>query len=173
MKITITLEKLKNFLEIIDTPYGANYRGLLKCMPILEEEFKQTFLRGYGDVSQISTKEEMAKLISGGKAHKPLTPRPGPNYNEEYLDLKDNYGEYYPHKFLDYGFWMGTDIDPIGSSIRMKTQPGSKTGNFSAGQGDYLSFHETRRSVLKKTFINAWQRIIDELIKNYAEEAQK
>jgi len=173
MKIKINLNQLKKFLDKIDTPYGANFRGLLKCQEVLEKEFKETFLGGYDEVYTIEDKEEMQRLIREGTNHKPLAMESGPAYNEEYLERKEQYGEYYPHKFLDYGFWMGTDIDPIGHSIVMRTQPGDKEGNFSGGHGDYLSFHESNRSVLKKTFVSAWQDIIDTLIKNYAEEAQK
>jgi hypothetical protein len=96
-----------------------------------------------------------------------MSARPGPPYNQEYLDRKYRSGEFYPHKFWNYGFWMGTDINMIGRSLQMKTPPIEERGF------NYLAKHERTRSVMKKAFLNKWQDMINTIIENYMEEAQQ
>lgn len=169
VQIEITLKQLKSFINNLKY---SSYRGLAKCEPILWEGFRSAFRVPHSQTSQISDKQELARLIRNSN-HRPSPARSGPAYNQEYLKRKQRLGESMPHKFTEYGFWMGTDINMVGEGLQIKTKPGTKRGKFSAGQGDYLSFHETQRSVLKKAFLNSWQEIINTLIENYAEEAQE
>lgn len=163
VQIEITLEQLKRFLGGIKY---SSYRGLAKCEPILWQGFRSAFRVPHSQTTQITDKNELARLIRNTN-HRPAPARPGPAYNVEYLKRKQRLGEHYPHKFTDYGFWMGTDINMIGESLQMKTPPILHRGY------NYLAKHEATRSVMKKAFLNSWQEIINTLIENYAEEAQE
>jgi hypothetical protein len=144
----------------------SSFRGLVKCEPILEAGFRQEFRLPHSQTSSIRDKEELYRLIRSGTAHRPAPARAGPAYNQEYLARKARYGEHSPHKFMNYGFWQGTEIEMRGYSLEMRTPPEIIRGT------NYLALHERTRSVMKKGFLNAWQNIIDKLIENYAEEAQ-
>jgi len=170
MKIELTLEQLANFIpKLTVTGGGAKYRSILKCIPVLEQSLlNNVFRKPHSDTVEIKSKGELANLIKRGSGHKPASARPGAAYSSEYLARKARYGENLPHKFMDYGFWMGVDIFPsMGDSIRMKVEPILHKGF------DYLSHHEKRRSVLKRAFLDAWQDLIDTIIKHMAEEARK
>jgi len=170
MQIEITLEQLSDFLDQFGIENGGiRTRAMIKLEPILENVLRnQVFRVPHSDTSKIENIRELQALIarSGKGSHSPAPARPGKQYNKEYLATKHRYGEYYPHKFWNYGFYYGIDIDTIGISLRMKATPIYKKGF------DYMSHHEQRRSVLKRAFLLAWQDIIDELIKHYAEEAK-
>lgn len=169
MQIEITLEQLAKFIpKLTVAGGGVKYRSILKCIPILEQSLlNNVFRKPHSDTVKIESKTELANLIKGGTGHKPASASPGDSYNKEYLALKKRLGENYPHKFMDYGFWMGVDVIPgYGDSLKMKVEPVMHKGF------DYLSHHENRRSVLKRAFLDAWQNIIDTIIDNIAEEAR-
>lgn len=175
MQIEMTLKQLKKLVSSIQVQSGGTlYRSLMKVKPVLEESLlNNVFRKPHSDTVEIESKRELATLIARGVNHKPASARPGDSYNAEYLALKRRLGENYPHKFTEYGFWQGIDVDMGGgNSIVMKVDPGSKTGNFKRGAGDYLSYHENRRSVLKRAFLDAWQNIIDTVINNIAKEGK-
>jgi hypothetical protein len=162
-QINLDLEQAKKFIEGIKY---SSYRGLMKCEPLLWQGFRTSFRVSHTEVVQISDLNELSLLIRN-RQHRPAHARPGPPYNQDYLARKKRYGEYYPHKFWNYGFWMGTDINMIGESLVMKTPPIIERGF------NYLAKHERTRSVMKKAFLNVWQDIIDTIIDNYMEEAQQ
>jgi len=169
MEIEITLEQLRKFIpKLTVTGGGAKYRSILKCIPILEQSLlNNVFRKPHSDTVEIKNKRELATLIARGVNHKPSAARPGAPYNREYLALKRRLGEYYPHKFMDYGFWMGTQVLPgYGDSIKMKVEPITHKGF------PYMEHHEQRRSVLKRAFLDAWQNIIKTIINSIAEEAK-
>lgn len=169
MQIDITLEQLKKFIPKLTVTGGggAKLRAILKCIPVLEQSLlNNVFRKPHSDTVKIESKAELATLIKGGSNHKPASARPGASYDKEYLALKRRLGENMPHKFMDYGFWMGVDVLPRrGNSIQMKVEPILHKGF------DYLSHHEKRRSVLKRAFLDAWQDIIDTIITHMAVEA--
>lgn len=178
MEIEMSLTQLKKFIPklIGKEAGGVKYRAMLKCIPVLEESLlNNSFRKPHTDTVKIESKRELAMLIAKGSGHKPSQPRQGAPYSRKYLELKKRLGEHYPHKFMEYGFWMGTNVDMgYGNSIRMKVKPSTdskKKGKFKAGSGDYLSYHETQRSVLKRAFLDAWQKIIDTIIKQIKDEA--
>lgn len=168
MQIELSLEQLKKLVTSLQVERGGvKYRSLQKCKPILEKSLlNNVFRKPHSDTVKIESDRELQTLIARGVNHNPAEARPGEAYNEEYLELKRKLGEYYPHKFMEYGFWQGTEVDMIGGSLRMKTEPIMIRGF------NYLAHHETRRSVLKRAFLDAWQNIIDTVIKNIAEEAK-
>lgn len=169
MKIEITLDQLAKFIpKLTVTGGGAKFRSILKCIPVLEQSLlNNVFRKPHSDTVEITNKRELATLIARGVNHKPAQARPGASYNREYLELKRRLGEYYPHKFSSYGFWMGIQVLPgFGDSLKMKVEPILHKGF------NYLSHHEERRSVLKRAFLDAWQDIIKTIINNIAEEAK-
>ena len=169
MEIEITLDQLKKFIpKLTVSGGGVKYRSILKCIPVLEQSLlNNVFRKPHSDTVEIKNKRELASLIARGVNHKPAPARPGAQYSREYLALKRRLGEYYPHKFMDYGFWMGTQVLPgFGDSLKMKVKPILHKGF------NYLSHHEERRSVLKRAFLDAWQDIIKTIINNIAEEAR-
>lgn len=170
MKIEMTLEQLRNFLPKLvgEQAGGAKFRAILKCIPVLEQSLlNNVFRKPHSDTVKIESKRELAVLIARGVNHKPAQARAGDPYNAEYLALKRKLGENYPHKFTEYGFWQGIDVNVgRGNSVRMKVEPILHRGF------DYLSHHEERRSVLKRAFLDAWQNIIDTIINHIAEEAR-
>ena len=170
MEIELTLTQLRNFIPKLvgEQAGGAKFRAILKCIPILEQSLlNNVFRKPHSDTVEIKSKRELAVLIAKGVNHKPAQARPGDPYSAEYLALKRRLGEYYPHKFTEYGFWQGIQVlMGYGDSIKMKVEPILHRGF------DYLSHHEERRSVLKRAFLDAWQDIIDTIIKHIAEEAK-
>jgi len=165
--IELSLEELAKFIPtLIGERGGVKYRALLKCIPVLEKSLlNNVFRKPHSDTVQIESKRELQQLIQSGKDHKPAPARPGAQYSEEYLARKRRLGEHYPHKYMDYGFWMGTEVYPRGDSLIMKAEPATHKGF------DYLSHHEERRSVLKRAFLDAWQTIIETIKDHLVEEA--
>lgn len=168
MQIEMTLDQLRSFIpKLTVTGGGVKYRAILKCIPILEQSLlNNVFQKPHSDTVKIESKRELAALIARGTGHKPAPAKRGEPYDQKYLALKRRLGENMPHKFMDYGFWMGTQVIPgYGDSLVMKTQQILHKGF------DYLSHHEKRRSVLKRAFLDAWQNLIDTIIAHIAEEA--
>lgn len=169
MEIEITLKQLQKLLRSISVQSGGTlFRSLMKCKPVLEDSLlNNVFRKPHSDTVKIESKRELATLIAKGVGHQPSAPREGEPYNEEYLELKRRLGEHYPHKFMEYGFWMGTDVEMgRGNSIVMKADPIIHRGF------DYMSHHERNRSVLKRAFLDAWQDIIFTIRDNIAREAE-
>ena len=170
MQIEITLEQLVKFLDKFGVDNGGiRTRAMTKVIPVLEQTLQNKVFRvPHSDTSKIQNIKELQTLIarSGKGSHKPASAIPGAPYSKEYLLRKASYGEYYPHKFWNYGFYHGIEFYQRGISVVMKADPIYERGF------DYMSHHERRRSVLKRTFLLAWQDIIDVLIKHYAEEAR-
>ena len=161
-EITVDLETMEWFLkDHIQRYYKRVLMNELKS--VLEEGFKKNFERPHSETYKIETKAELVELIRQGSQHRPKQPRPGAQYNPEYLEKKEKLGEYSPHKFLEYGFYHGTKIYPTAVRLVMKTEPIYKKGF------DYLSFHEQNRSVLKMSFLNSWQDIINKIIETTVE----
>ena len=169
MQIEITLDQALKFIQGIRVGArgGPTYRALVECVPVLQESLlKNVFRKPHSDTVTIPTKADLQALIKSGSSHQPANARPGPQYNQEYLARKRRLGEFYPHKYMEYGFWMGIDTYMRGSDLVMKTEPIIHRGF------DYMSHHEGRRSVLKRAFLDAWQDVINTLIKHYAKEAK-
>ena len=170
--VTITLDQLKKF---IDQPYHNRFVMLESAVKPLKDSLGNYVFTNHNDTKQIRDKRELAVLIArGGKSHRPARPRRAKKYNAKYLVRKIKHmGERRPHVYENYGFLHGTDVTFNGVDVTMKTRPGSKRGAFQQGQGDYLSYHETQRSVLKLAFLRAWQKIFDNMIEALAREATK
>lgn len=169
-QIEITLDQLDSLVKSLQVEGGGvKYRSIIKCIPILEKSLlNNVFRKPHSDTKKIESIRELALLIAQGSNHKPAQARSGEPYNKEYLERKRRLGEHYPHKYMDYGFWSGIEIFPsAGNSLRMKCEPIYHKGF------NYLAHHEERRSVLKRAFLDAWQDIVDTIIKNIAEEAVK
>lgn len=170
MEIKLTLEQTKKFLDKFGVANGGiRLRALLKTIPILEETLRtKVFHVPHSDTSKIESIKELQTLIarSGKGSHSPAPARPGAQYNQEYLDRKHRNGEFYPHKFWNYGFYHGIEIYSVGTSIVMRADPVYKKGF------DYMSHHERNRSVLKRAFLESWEDIIQAIIKHYAWEAK-
>jgi len=168
MQINITLEQLLSFIKSLQARSGgAKYRALMKCEPVLRKSLlNNVFKKPHSDTVNIQTKEDLQNLIKSGNDHKPGIANKGAPYSTEYLRRKELLGEEYPHKYMDYGFWHGTDVNMIGESLVMEAKPEYHKGF------EYLSHHEERRSVLKRAFLDAWQELIDTIIKQLAKEAQ-
>lgn len=169
MQIEITIDQLLKFLSIFGkSQYGIQYRALSECIRVLEDSLlHNVFGKSHGETKKIENKQELASLISSGVMrgdHKPAEARKGDIYYSPYLRKKELYGEDFPHKFLDNGFWDGIDVNMIGPDLQMKVESIIKRGF------DYLAHHEKNRSVLKLSFLEAWQDIIRTIIEKYAEE---
>jgi hypothetical protein len=160
MRISITLEQLNKFLGRLQE---IKRLALIDAEHVLEQTFIQdTMSQDHDNVLNIKKMSELRDLIRSGGQAKKAKP-----YNKEYLDRKRRLGENSPHKFMNYGFWMGTDIFSGSEKLTMKTK-GIQNRGFS-----YLQFHETQRSVLKTTFLKSWQGIINIILARYAIEAQR
>jgi len=170
--ITITLEQLDKFLNRLNPNHEIRRLALIDAQQVLENTFEQVVMaQDHSSVVHIKDKAELKRLIKTRS-----TAPKGKPYNQEYLAKKRRLGEHSPHKFMDYGFWMGTKIRYDTGRVIMKTRKSTdpkKRGNFKAGQGDYLSYHETQRSVLKATFLKGWQNLINIIIARYAIEIQR
>ena len=169
MQIEITLNQLIKFVQSVQVESGGTlFRSLDKCKPVLEKSLlNNVFRKPHSDTVKIESIRELQTLIAKGSSHVPARPKAGAPYNREYLALKKRLGESYPHKFMEYGFWQGTDIRMgRGNSIVMKTEPILIKGF------NYLAHHEERRSVLKRAFLEAWQDIIFTIRDNIAKEAK-
>lgn len=163
-QITITLEQLEQFLDRLNPDYGIRRKALIDAKDVLKNTFENDIFTTHSDTDHIETKGDLRRLIKS-KAKAPK----GKPYNEEYLARKRRMGEHHPHKYENYGFWMGTDIVFDRGSVVMKTKPlESSKKDF-----DYLSLHERNRSVLKATFLRSWQKLINAIINRYKTEAQK
>lgn len=163
-QITITLEQLKKLLA---QPYHNKYVMLESAVKPLEDSFNKNVFTNHGDTKKIASKRELQVLIArGGRSHRPARPRRGKNYNQEYLERKAQMGETRPHVYENYGFLHGTTIYFHGSGIVMSTRSIMQRGF------DYLEYHERNRSVLKLTFLRAWQNIIDNMINAFIKEAK-
>lgn len=169
MQIEITLKQLKELVQSLQVQSGGTlFRSMDKCIPVLEDSLiKNVFKKPHSDTVKIENKRELAVLIARGSSHVPARPRAGASYNREYLALKRRLGENYPHKFMEYGFWHGTEVSMgRGNSVKMKTEPILIRGF------NYLAHHEERRSVLKRAFLEAWQDIIFTIRDNIVKEAK-
>ena len=132
----------------------------------LKDSFNKHVFTNHSDTKKIASKRELAVLIArGGKDHIPGSPRSGAPYNTEYLARKAQMGESRPHVYENHGFLDGTEVYFYGNGIRMSTQSIIQRGF------DYLEHHERNRSVLKLTFLRAWQNIINNMINALAKEA--
>lgn len=171
MQIEMTIEQLKNFLPKLESKGGGvKSKAILRCIPILERSLlNNVFKKSHSDTVQIWSMNELGTLIARGVNHKPAQARRGKPYSKKYLALKKRLGENMPHKFMDYGFWHGIHVMPRGSSagasLIMQVKPILHRGF------NYMEHHEKRRSVLKRAFLDAWQKMIDMIIKIIAEEA--
>jgi len=163
--IEITLEQLERFLK---QPYHNRFLMLESAVKPLEDAFEGKVFTNHNDTWQIGSKRELAVLIAqGGKSHTPGKPRKGKRYNNEYLVRKMKHmGENRPHVYENRGFLDGTELIFTGEAITMSTRSIMQRG------WDYLAYHETQRSVLKLTFLRAWQNIIDNMINALANEAK-
>jgi len=170
--ITITLEQLDKFLGRLNPNHEIRRLALIDARDILENTFENDIMaQDHSSVVHIRDKTELKRLIKS----KSQAPK-GKPYSQEYLARKRRMGEHSPHKYENYGFWMGTEIRYDTGRVIMKTRKPTdpkKFGTFKGGQGDYLSYHETQRSVLKATFLKGWQKLISSIIKRYAIEAQR
>lgn len=169
MQIELSLEQLVKFIpKLVGTGKNAKTRALYRCMPILKDSLiKNVFQKPHSDTVTIESKSELANLIRRGANHNPAEARAGPAYNQEYLERKRSLGENMPHKFMDYGFWDGTRVVPSGNSIKMEAKSRTHKGF------PYMEHHEQRRSVLKRAFLDSWQRLIGTIIDQLAKEALK
>jgi len=162
--ITITLEQLSKFLSKLKPDYTIRRLALIDAKDVLVNTFENDIFTTHDDTDHIPTKADLRRLIRS-KSQAPS----GKPYNEEYLKRKRRMGEHQPHKYENYGFFMGTDIKFDSGRVIMQTKPlETSTKDF-----DYLSLHESQRSVLKATFLRSWQRLIDVVINRYKIEAQK
>lgn len=161
-RITLTLEQLRKFL---DNFYEIRRKVLLECVSVLYETLYNEVFTDHDDTYTIKTMKELENLIKGS-GHVPTEPPKAPPYNKEYLKRKQRMGENKPHKYENYGFWQGTEAYYGSGFLYLETQyQETNEKDF-----DYLSHHEERRSVLKLTFLRAWQKLIDKMIDVYAKE---
>lgn len=164
-EVKITLKQLKRFL---DQPYHNKFMMLKSAQEPLNDAFEQEIFTNPDDTRKISSKRELQTLIAKGRrTHKPAKPEKGAKYSERYLKTKGNMGITQPHIFENFGFLHGTEIYFTGDKVTMKTTPIIQRGT------NYLALHETKRSVIKLTFLRAWQRIIDRMIDALKKEASK
>ena len=162
--ITITLEQLQKFLNRLNPNYTIRRLALLDAQRVLENVFEQRVFTNHNDTDAITSKSHLRRLIRA-KAKAPK----GKAYSQNYLKRKRAMGEHQPHKYENYGFWMGTTIYHDSGRLVMKTRPlETSTKKF-----DYLTHHENRRSVLKTTFLRGWQSIVNIIMARYAIEAQR
>jgi len=162
--VEITLKQLERFLK---QPYHNEFVMLDSATKVLEDTFNTKVFTHHGDTKKIASKRELAVLIAqGGRTHVPGKPRSGAPYNQEYLQRKAHMGESRPHIYENRGFIDGTEIYFYGNGIVIRT-PSIMQRGF-----DYLAYHETQRSVLKLTFLRAWQGIINSMVDALAKEAK-
>jgi len=162
--ITITLEQALKFLNRLNPNYTIRRLALLDAQVVLKNVFEQRVFTNHSDTDAIKSKSQLRRLIKA-KAKAPS----GKPYSQNYLERKRRMGEHSPHKYENYGFWMGTTIYHDSGRLVMKTRPLET----SKKKFDYLTHHENRRSVLKATFLRGWQNIVNIIMARYAIEAQR
>jgi len=162
MQITLTLEELSKFLKKLKPNTVVKDKSLDDIQEILQNTFRTKIFNSHDETYRISSKEELVNLIQTKG-----TPPKGKDYNEEYLEHKFKKGEYRPHKYENYTFWL-SDIGRPQGKVEMKANSQANNKGF-----DYMSLHENQRSVLKTTFLFSWQKIVKKIIERYAKEAKK
>jgi formylmethanofuran dehydrogenase subunit D len=120
-----------------------------------------------GNVFEIPTQTDLELLIiSGGRSHKPGTPRES-HYSKEYLRKKARMN-LPAHEYKQKGFREGTEVIKQSGRIIMRV-PAEKT---TVRAFNYGPIHESKKSVLKYAFLSAWGNIIDDIVKTYADEVR-
>ena len=170
--VRTTLTKFLKFLKGLEDG-SVNDKAYEKIKRTLRRSLDENVLgkmQHEGNVFEIPTQTDLEMLImKGGRSHKPGQPREA-HYSKEYLRKKKALG-LPAHEWKDKGF-SKTEVIKQAGKVIMRTPPGTRTGNFKGGAGDYLTFHESKKSVLKYAFLSAWQDIIEDIIKTYANEVR-
>lgn len=166
-QIELTIEQLINFLK---KPFWSTvFAAYEDCKAVLEKVLKEKVFNYATGNKNIRDFGELVSLVSSAKnsaRHKPGAARDGKPYASSTLQKKESMGEHRPHKFENYGFWSGIEEDIIGFSLKLYVRE-LETNNKGY---DYLLAHEKERSVLKTTFLLAWQELIETIVKRYATE---
>ena len=164
--------KFLKFLEGLEdgTVNNKAYDKIVATLKLSLDRNVLNQMQHEGNVYEIPTKSDLELLImQGGRSHKPTKPREA-HYSKEYLRKKRALG-LPAHEYKLRG-WSNTKVFRQAGRVIMKTPPGTKTGNFAGGARDYLTFHESKKSVLKYAFLSAWQDIIGDIIDTYADEVR-
>lgn len=170
--VRTTLTKFLKFLKGLEdgTINSMVYDKIVHTLKLSLDRNVFGHMQHEGNVFEIPTKTDLEILImQGGRSHKPTQPREA-HYSKEYLRKKKVLG-LPAHEYM-LGGWSNTQVYKQGGRVIMKTPPGTRTGNFAGGARDYLTFHESKKSVLKYAFLSAWQDIIDDIIQTYADEVR-
>lgn len=156
--VKTTLTKFLHFLkwENIDRRYTWYVEEAI--IEVLERTLRDKVFRSHSQTYKIEDVDELAQRIRSGDT----TPDGAP-YNKEYLRRKRRVGEYLPHKFDNYAFWFGAQADHWTNKVVMMVKD---TGTIET-TFDYVSHHEKQRSVLKATFLLAWDEIVETILETY------
>ena len=118
-----------------------------------------------GNVFEIPTQSDLELLImGGGRSHRPGKPRES-HYSKEYLRKKKRMG-LPAHEWKGKGFTDGTEVIKQSGRVIIRT-PSAKT---TVRGYNYGPIHESKKSVLKYTFLLSWQQIIKDIVKTYKDE---
>lgn len=162
-RIKATVQQALKFvrLESIDQRYTWNV--LEEVVPLLEDVLKNEVFRSHQETYHIPDEQALVARIRAGD-----TTPDGAQYNLEYLQRKLKQGETRPHKLANYAFWIGVNAKHKRNELEVRwSDPGTITKAF-----DYITLHESKRSVLKSVFLLAWERLITQIIDKYAEFIQ-
>lgn len=165
--VKTTLTKFLKFLKALqdgtvnDKAYDKIRRTLRRSLD--ENVFGK--MQHEGNVFEIPTQSDLELLImGGGRSHKPGQPRES-HYSKEYLEKK-RVLNLPAHEWKQRGFREGTEVIKQAGKVIMRT-PAEATTNRSYNYGP---IHERKKSVLKYAFLSAWQNIIEDIVKTYADE---
>jgi hypothetical protein len=164
--ITTTLEKFLEFVKNLQNG-TVNTRAYEQIAGTLKDTLRNQIFGDYSHtrVFEIPTQTDLEVLImAGGRSHKPSQPREA-HYSEEYLEKKKSMN-LPAHEYKNKGFVQGTEVIRETDRVLIRT-PSDKT---TARGYNYGPIHESKKSVLKMTFLSSWTRIMENIINSYVDE---
>ena len=167
--VTTTLTKFLKFLKALQdgTVNDKAYDKIKRSLRLSLDRNVFGHQQHEGNVFEIPTQSDLEMLImGGGRSHRPGKPRES-HYSKEYLRKKRRMG-LPAHEWKGKGFTEGTEVIKQAGRVIIRT-PAAKT---TVRGYNYGPIHESKKSVLKYAFLSAWQQIIKDIVKTYADEVR-
>lgn len=159
LKIYTTLDKVVKFLKRENVSRLETFWAERAALNVLQNVLKNEIFQTHSKTWKIEDEQQLVQRIKSGN----IQPD-GEQYSPKYLERKRRRGEYLPHKFENYAFWFGAQAKQHTHKIVMRFEdPGTIDTMF-----DYVSHHESKRSVLKAAMLLAWDRMMLAILNEYA-----
>lgn len=171
MRIKANLRQIKKFIKIITETRGYSHRIKRKTydeiIKILEITLLTQIFKSHNETWHIPNHKTLERRISSGDEHPD-----GEDYSQEYLDRKEiSGGVFKPHAFREYRFWRNIRIKESfavdGVVVEIEDYKKPVRGL------DVIKHHESKRSVLRATYLLSWKSILKTILTTYAKEIKK